>query len=219
MRALRIFTLLLGTTTMLTVGVAAPAQSDQNWFDTNRLALRYEGRTVDHAELQQLQSTGRALHVAYDVASARKGIAHAFDTAQETEAWHAANYRPSARPGRSLIGIESAEAACSEPTSGSRLYNWHDCGDNFLAVLPTKNMPQLSSFGAGGSATWNDRASSIVMDGTTACALRVTLYQHGDYNAGRTGWVRWYYGESWVTAYNMEYGVSNEGSSLKSICA
>ena len=216
----RTSSVIASTVAVLVITAAAPAQSaPQNRFETAKLVVRYHGRALTQAALQDLQDRGKALHVVYDAKSARAGAAHAFDTAAEEQAWAADNVRRTPKPARRLFSIKSAEATCFEPTSGSRLYDTADCGGNFLAVLRTKDIPHLSSFGAGGSATWNDRASSIVEEGTTVCALLVRLYQHSNYNAGATGWVQYYYGDTVPLYWNMGSGVSNEGSSLHSTCS
>jgi len=55
--------------------------------DGRCLKIVYKGRLITRDELEELQQQGKALATASDVASARRGVEHAFDTEAELDAW------------------------------------------------------------------------------------------------------------------------------------
>lgn len=91
-------TALAVTLAVLAGALAAPAVGDVlpdlgpaqevRGVDVSELRVRYQGAEVTWSELHALQLAGRAGVTVVDRASARDtGLAHAFDTQGEAEAW------------------------------------------------------------------------------------------------------------------------------------
>lgn len=59
--------------------------------DGTDLRVVYRGTVYTQEQLDGLQAEGKARFVAVDVASAREGVQHAFDTEAEMDAWGRAN--------------------------------------------------------------------------------------------------------------------------------
>lgn len=63
-------------------------------IDTGDLVMMYQGEPYSFSEIERFQRQGKAMVEVFDSISGAQGLAHAFDTAAEADAW-ACHMRPS----------------------------------------------------------------------------------------------------------------------------
>lgn len=196
---------------------AAPsnAQPAHTPYDVDTLLYRYAGGTVSASKLADLQTAGKALFVSLDGSSASKGFGYAFDSATEADARGAqvvAEERQAARQkSAGNVGVLSV-AGCPSLSYGVRFYTDSGCGGSYLSMARVDSIQYFSTYG------WNDRASSLAMQGSAYdCVLLARVFDNANYDTAR-GYLDFYSSGS-ANSWNLgSFNFNDRISSARTSC-
>lgn len=200
------------------VAVAPEPGSPVRQVDTAALHVLYNGKTLTSAEAADLQARyeaeGREFVIVFDPVSARTGVAHAFDSAAEADAFDAAGMvraHSAQYTSPELSASVTPAATCPDAKNISRMYWDTACGGSVFAWLLTDNEPALSEYG------WANKASSLVVGhATSGCIILIRLYPGPNYTYTEAR----FYGDTGVSTYYNFNGAQNDNfESGRSTCS
>lgn len=146
------------------------------------LDVLYNGQRLTSGEATALSERAEAAQqqfvLVYDPASSRQGLAHAFDTTQEADAYAAANAN-----GMKAAAKQSATSTqtfgplpttCAAVSHQSKMFDGANCVGGYTSLFRVDNVPNFGTYG------WNNKGSSIVVGGSD-CQILVRLYPAVNY--------------------------------------
>lgn len=163
--------------------VAAGGSQLVHTVQVAELDVLYNGQRLSSAEASELsqeaEASQREFVLVYDPASSRAGLAHAFDTAAEADAFGAAN-----ATAMKLAGSKQASSGartfgplpttCAATSHQSKMYDGANCTGGYTSLFRVDNVPNFGTYG------WNNKGSSIVVGGSD-CQILVRLYPGVNY--------------------------------------
>jgi len=196
------------------VGPGATATRSKTVVDVTRLGVSYQGRTLTWAQAEQMRASreqsGKEFVLVYDPASSAQGLAHAFGSRADADAFSA---RLKAAGPVHPLGTEttaSLPAGCPDAKNISRMYDYASCGGTYFAFLLTESDPSFTGVGR------QNRGSSLVVGWTTSgCTILVRLYPGPNYTYTESR----FYGDTVATYYLFNSAQNNNFESGKSTCS
>lgn len=191
------------------------------------LSIVYNDMTISSAEADEIQvaaeEAGREFVLVYDPVSAQQGIAHAFDSRAEADAFEEASgiddpkavtaalrAGPEPTAAGSQVTQMSVPSACSSSLQHqSHMFDSTNCGGAYLAFFRVESTASFDQYG------WNNRGDSLLV-GYSNCVILVRLYPGPNYSYTEA---RFYGNTSSPTYYGFNTAQKNNFESAKSTCS
>jgi hypothetical protein len=208
--------------TGLSPASASPESPHGRSVDDGALRVMYRGESISSERAAGLQraaeASGREFVQVFDPISANRGLAHAFDSAADADAFgerikaelrKAPQDRQAANDGSATtMSIASLPAACPDAYNISRLYVHGSCGGDWWVFQLTDNKSTLGSLA--------NVSSSLVTGRTSGCIILIRLYPGVNYTYTEAR----FYGDPYEAWYHTFNSVQNDNfESGKSTCS
>ena len=224
-RAKFVVSAMLGLSVVLAT-VPAHAESSRppgRAIDDGALQVLYNGQKISSERAAGLQraaeASGREFVQVFDPISSERGVAHAFDTVTEADAFGAKlmaelRKRPEERDSAAITTESGSSAStlsassCPDAYNISRLYVHGSCGGDWWVFQLTDYKSTLGSL--------SNQSSSLVTGRTSGCVILMRLYPGPNYTYTEAR----FYGDPYQALYHTFNSVQNDNfESGKSTCS